>query len=717
MSSIHLAIDYPQTDLWVSTERRQMLHAGPPLAKLRWQYRITDGGLWSGSATVKIPSDTEAYERLVSRGAAANAWIYWDRDESDATALDETTDLIWFGVAEDAQADRTGQEVTLRLRGAGQYLKDSLYTGTHEGETLGTIAAAVLDAVVADTHIPVTTRDVDAGGVMARKVTLDFDNTPADRVLKRLAELAGGPSRVLWGVEPGATSDNYGQAFFRLWGGHSYEKDSSIAPTVYTIGRDQVVTYRVEALNSDIRNSVTVIGDVIDDPTPGSARTFYVGTATSRDSIDQFGMRRQILTDSSLKNDGVCAIKAAGIVKEKAARKLKADLKAEIDLDAGATEATKAKGVIQSTLARPSALLLVRDTDKTIRRWGDSQTAYRATRNTTTAAYSFLEFINAPTGSDAPTQDPTPGLSSGDKRLYVAKMAFGSTAYSSQGLSVMELLKRYVVLWVPSAGKWKLAVGWRNTSGTWAVLATSSTLITSAQLLSEHATALEVSYLSGTQHTVRSLWSDGTNAYQMTSNTVTNANLNTEGSAKFLNINAVASATGSTAPAFPGDCGTADYSAVEIYRDWSGNAQDFIKLHATEHAPWQRHGDLVCLANPAMTDSSTGYGWMRYAWGNATLDGEYKWRLQGDAADSRFGEVTNFTRRNYAWRLGLGADSAPYGTHLELQPMSATCEFSGHGSRVVTSIKGNVGLKPASTAIDELASRIQDVEENTRKSS
>lgn len=719
MPRLRLVIDKPSPDLWSASSREVMVSATSNLSKLEWAYRVADGGCWNGKAEIVLPDGGYAWTRLVEQGATGLAWIYWDRDEGDASALDEETDLLWFGIAEDAEAARGGNTVELRLRGAGRFLKQFTYTGDHEAESIHAIADAAIQAVIDEGDSPITALDTDNAGALLRKVSISFENATLDVVLKKLADLAGGPTEVAWGVRPSADSDNFGTAYLKLWTGHLYEKDASVDRTAASVDQAQLYAYDISAKNSDIYNHITVIGDEIDGDPNDTGRTFYEAVATSPESIVQFGLRKKVVRESSLTNDGQCALLAAGIAASLGARRIMGSVKLFDAMSGYATlgGATDKANNIVTRLKNPAKILIVRDKDKPYIAWGDSQTIYSAERNASTARFSTIDTANGPTGADIVIQDPKT-LAVGNKRLYELTRTQTSVAYSTTGPYIMEVEGRLSMFYYPSGGNWKLGIGYKNTGGAWVSFGLSAATRTAAQLAAEHTVALEVRYASASNMTLAAYWSNGTTTTQMLTGTLAYASLYGTGTPQKIIVNGMA--WNGSAPAPAGDCSGADYSQVIIWRDWdetgANTTTTFLDAHANETAPFKHWADLVLMTNAGLTDASTPpNGWVRYAFGNATLDGEYIWAPSYSGSESVFEAGTAFSRRNYSWQLGDGDNARPLGTHIELRPLQARFKHSGDASPLQIEISAESSSRKASDTIEELIERVTEAEENARK--
>lgn len=730
MTRLRLAIDLPTADLWSDSARRSMLNVSENLSKLEWEYRPAKGGAWKGRAVAKLLEDGPAWDRLVRGGASGLAWIYWDRDPNAADGLDESTDLLWFGLAEDAAVDRDGSTVSFNLRGAGEFLKRSIYTGTHRGESIHDIADAIFDSMIptdsggtgADDN-PVKAKDTDNVGGLLRKVSIDFDAAKVDRCLSQLAALAGGPSRVAWGVRPGATSSAFGVAYFKAITGDLYEKEASLDRRMFSIAAGELRGYSVEAKNSDVENVVTVIGDELELDPDQTARRFYSATSICQESVELYGRRATIVRESSLQTDGQCALVAAGECQARASRKVLAKVDASIVLANRVTVGPSSRlGLIQTALKSAGKLVTVRDRQRPLRFWGDSRKAYHAERDASTARYLDVDTSSGPTGSDLVVQD-VHNLVANDQRLYVLKGARGSVAYTSQGLDVFEIEKRHLLLWSetsPASGVWRLVIGKRNAAGSWVSLVTSGgTTRTTAQLLAAHTLALEIKYSSAANYTATAYWSDGGTVTQMATATEAKANVSTTGTPAHLLVNGGASGVGVLTPTVAGDCGSADYGVLEVWRDWSGTAAAFLATHDNEPAPFKRFGDLVLHTNFGITadGTATGAAQVRYAFGQATRPFGFDATPINAAASSQFEDVTTLLRRNYAWALGDDLAPAEYGTHLGIIPTRARVRYSGADLPVLLALEGEGGTRPASEYVQSAAEAAAKTEEITRKGS
>ena len=722
MAQLRLVVDRPTSDLWDDAERRAMLSAGGSISLLEWENRIAEGGLWQGKAKVRVLEDGPSWDRLVRGGATGLAWIYWDRDLSAADGLDEETDLLWFGVAEDARVSRDGNEVALRLRGAGQFLKQSTYTGDHEAESIHDIADAVLDSMIPvgsggtgldDT--PVKAKDTDDAGTLSRKVSIAFDHTPVSRALKQLAALAGGPSRVAWGVRPATASSSFGVGYMKLWAGHLYEKEASTDRRMFTLERGQVASYHVEARNSDVRNVVTVIGDELGLDPDDTAREFHSATAECEESIKLYGRRAATIRDSSLQTDGQCALVAAGECQASASRRVRAKVKALVRMtDVVTVGASSVYGLVQTALKVPAKVVTVRDRNRPLRFWGDSQQVYHAERDASTARYLEVETASGPTGADLVIQDPAT-LGSGDKRLYEVTRVQTDNNYSTTGLYILEVDERLGLFYFPSGGAWKLGIGYKNSGGTWVSFGVSAATRSNAQIAAEHTVALEVAYQSGTNMGLAAYWGDGTTTTQMLTGALAYSSIYSTGTPSRILLNGMGSAGAAPLPA--GDCSGADYSQLLVWRAWSGATATFLNNHGNQGPPFKRLGDLVLATNFGLTEggAATDSGQARYAFGQTTRPRGWDAEPKNAGATSQFEDAATFTRRNHAWACGDDLAPAEYGTHLDLLPMRARFGYRGPDAPLSVKLEGEGGTRPASEAILLAAEAAAATEEITRK--
>lgn len=711
MPRIRLVIDEPTSDLWDDAERRAMLSASANLVDLRWEYRVAEGGCWGARATLDLPAGSYVRQRLVDQGKAGLAWICWDRDETTA-APDEETDLLWFGLVEDAATARAGDLVEIELRGAGEFLRDTLYTGTHKGVSIHDIADAIFDAAIADAQNPITAKDTDNAGALLRKVSIEFTRERADKALQKLAALAGGPAMVCWGTRPSAASSAFGTGYFQLYAGHLYEKDASVDRRAFSVDRSQIIDYESNAKSSEVINHVTVVGGEIEGDPLSDTREFYSGVAYSQASINRYGLRKKTIYDTSLSSDGQCALVASGKCRDSASRRIEA--RAEIVDEMSnriVTGAPKYYGLVQTAAKWPARIVTLRDQARSFRAWGDSQKVYRALRDASTARYSTVETANGPTGADIVIQDPKT-LASGNKRLYEITRVQTDAAYTTTGPYIMEVDERLSLFYFPSAGAWKLGIGYKNIGGTWTSFGLSTATRSNAQIGAEHTVALEVAYQSGTLMGLAAYWGDGTTTTQMLTGTLAYSSIYGTGTPTRILLNGMGSSGGAPAPA--GDCSGADYSQLLVWRAWSGTTASFLNAHRNQTAPFQRWGDLVLMANPAITNGTSA--WVRYAFGNATLAGEYAWTPGNAGASSLFATGSAFSRRNYAWMLGDEEHSATMGTHYEVAMEKVRCDFGGRDAPLRIKITGAGATPLASEQTADLAKRIDEAQENATKS-
>jgi len=720
MANIRLVIDAPVRDLWTDASRKVLLSTSAGLMDLEFNYRVAAGGVWGGSAKIILTENGEAWRRLVEGGAAGVAWIYHDRDLDDCTAFDDATDLLWFGVVDSATAERGGDIVTLRLRGAGEFLKDFRYTGVHEGETIGSIASTVAQSMIDAGDTPVKSKDIDTLGASSRKVSVEFKDEPINKVMKALVELAGGESFFSYGVKPAATASSYGTLYFKAWTGHLWEKSGSADRAIASVDKSQLISHTIDSSASGVFNDIKVVGEEIEGDPADTSRVFYTGTAASEESIALYGRRKKTVSESGLRNDGQCLIAAASKARALCSRELKVKTTL-FDSLSGLVTANEGGTLKYYSplyyLKNGGKLLVVRDKPKDYRAWGDSKSIYAATRNATTARYSVIDTGNGPTGADIVNFDPHTMSSTSDRRLVEwTRRQVSTTATSSPAtLYIGEVENRLSIAWYASGGAWKLLIAKRDNTGTWGPAAVSAGTVTTAKIQAEHTVALEYYWVSSGTIQVAGHFSDGTTVTTMIAGTnISLSTLYSTGSTDKIVLNGLALNAG-VAPA--GDASSADYSQVLVWKSWSGTTASFLGGHQNTTPPFKRYGGLVLMTNAGLRDSNDA-AFVRYAFGNGTLDGEYAWTTSAVSSESEFqDDSADFTRRNYDYQLGTRVNQRALGTHLEVYPEKIKVTHNGSTAPLLVEVQGFGGLMSASEAIEEVNDRVTEASKNAEKGS
>lgn len=716
MPLLRLTIDQHTSELWDSSKRRVLAAISSGIQRLEWTYRIAEGGFWGGTVVCKLNPDGKPYDDLVRRGLSGVARIYWIRDETDADAFEDEAELLWFGIAEDAKTKRNDSLVELKLRGVGQFLKSILVTKDFTGKKLGEAVKAVLDDVIAADGSPVTAKDVDLGGVAQRRVSLEFDRVPADRVLRELADHAGGPSRVAWGVRSDADSDDMGTAYFKLWAGHLYEKDVTVERRIYTVPGSAVIKRQVSTVSSDIVNSVTVLGAEIDQRIQRSGKRFYEATVEAKDSINRFGRREKFIEDSGLRSDGQCALLAASVVKERGNRRMEIDAEALIELKDRSTADGEHFGVLQRTIKWPGTITLIRDSDKPYIPWGDSQEVYHATRQTGSKNFLTIDTSAAPTGTDEPLFDLTTGLTSGAKRLYLMLCRRPSTATPLININVIELDQGIGAGWTVAGANWRLTIYKRNTSGNWVSVATS-TAFTTAQLAEERTVAIRVEYVSSTQFKVYAYqYRTGTGTVGIIpATTITHSTIYASAGQSRIYLNAMGSTAADTFyAAANGDSQEVEIGYFAVLKDWTGTVTSLMDDIALKQFPFKLYPNLALLTN--FGQQKAGKGMVRYAFGQSTREIGFDAEATGSGSNSQFEERTAaFTSfRTHSWLLGNDLASRALGTQLELLPFKATVKYGGPSAPLRVRISGESGSRLATDAISAISESVAKAQENQR---
>jgi hypothetical protein len=708
---LRLTIDQHSSDLWSSSKRRLLAAVSSGIQRLEWTYRIAEGGFWDGSLVCKLNPDGKPYDDLVRRGLSGVARIYWIRDETDSAAVEDESELLWFGIAEDAKTKRNDSLVELKLRGVGQFLKTILITKDFTGKKLGEAVKAVLDDVIAADGSPVTAKDVDLGGVSQRRVSLEFDRVPADRVLRELADHAGGPARAAWGIRSDADSDDMGTAYFKLWAGHLYEKDVTVERRIFTVPGSSVIKREVSTVNS-----VTVLGAEIDQRIQRSGKRFYEATVEAKDSINRFGRREKFIEDSGLRSDGQCALLAASIVKERGNRRMEIEAEALIELKDRSTAAGEHFGVLQRSIKWPGTVTLIRDSSRPYIPWGDSQEVYHATRQTGSKNFLTIDTSAAPTGTDEPLFDLTTGLTSGAKRLYLMLTTRSAVVAPLINLNVIELDQGLGAGWTAAGANWRLTIYKRNSAGSWVSVATS-TAFTTAQLAEERTVAIRVEYVSGTQFKVAGYqYRTATGAVNIIPSTnVTHSTIYASAGQDRIYVNAMGSSALDTfAGATNGDSQELELGYLAVLKDWDGAVTDLMDDVGLMQFPFKLYPKLALLTN--FGQQKAGKGMVRYAFGQSAREIGFDAEATGSGSNSQFEERTAaFTSfRTYSWLLGNELASRALGTQLELLPFKATVKYGGPGAPLRLRISGESGSRLATDAISAISESVSKAQENQR---
>jgi hypothetical protein len=716
MPLLRLTVDQHTSELWNSSKRRLLAAVSSGIRKLEWSYRVAEGGQWDGVVVCKLNPDGKPYDDLVRRGLSGVARIWWVRDETDSTAVDDEAELLWMGLAEDAKVVTDSSLVELKLRGVGQFLETVLITRDFSGRKLGLAVQDVMDDIIAATGSPVTAKDVDLGGVASRRVSLEYDRTPADRVLRELAELAGGPGRVCWGIRTDTDSADMGTGYFKLWTGHLWEKDSGTEDRIFSIPGQWVRRHKTSTISSDIVNAVTVVGAEIKQRQVEADRRFYEASVEAADSVKRFGRREKFLEDSGLRSDGQCALVAAAMVKERGNRRMEVDLELQVPLKDRLTASGEYHGLLQRTLKWPGTLTVVRDEEATRIPWGDTQNVYHAVRATGAKNYLSIDVGSAPTGSDAPLFDLTAALGSTDKRLYLLLNKRPTLTAPLVGVNVIELEGALGAAWVQAGANWRLAILKKDASGTWVSVGTS-TAFTAAQLAEEHTIGIVVEYQSATQFKVSAYLyrvATGTTNIFAATNIAHSTIWGSSGQTRIY-VNAAGSTGIDTFPAGAyGDSQELELGYLAVLRDWSGTVTALMDDIALQAFPFRRYGDLVLHTNFGQTKA--GKGLVRYAYGQTTRTIGFDADPKGNSSESVIQEETSaFTSfRSYSWLLGNELASRVMGTHLELLPFKGTVRYGGPEAPLRVRLSGETGSRLATEAIRGLGESIAKAQENQR---
>ena len=713
---LKLVVNGPSTNIYTLSNHRIALHAEHSLSDLRWNFALAEGGLLDGEARVKMDPDSAVYDQIVRRGQSGVASIIWVRDEATGANYDAETDMFWIGLVEDAEVERLSNLVRFRLRGAGSILEDLTFTGEFNGEKITDVAYEVLAAAVATGSL-VSTREVDTGGVLQRRITKSYDRTPVAKILKELAEAAGGPAMVAWGVRPpDNAATETGVAYFKIFGAHLYEKDSGAVdpPRAFSLGARMAATKRLEFITSEIKNVVTVIGDRLKSR-PDEARANVAATAQSQDSIGRYGRRYLTLQDTSLNNEGQCAAVAAGKVIELASRRVETTVEGYVPLTNAPSITEKAKNFVNDTILRPGKVFTVRDEGENFMAWGDNQLALITDRDATVPEFLRIEFTDPPT-TDPPMIDLNGSMGSGNARIFIVLQRRPAMVSPVVGAAVMELDRGIGVAWRETgAGTnvWKLATLYRDAAHAWTLLGQSTTTYTTAELATAHLIALEVSYNSATVHNVKTWIMRSGTAVAMTNHTLAAANISNTHTANRIYLNAVGTTAVDT-PTNNGDCFATETLWLAAYKTWPSGVSVTTHLQniGLGRPPWRRYRDMILMTDFGKYDDDNQLTLVRYAFTQVLRRAAWDGYLIGG---STIAAATSFTARNYSWLLGSGTYGHKLGTHVEVVPAEVEFRYGGPEAKLHVEIEGSTGARTASAALQELAIAVQEAQENARK--
>ena len=166
---------------------------------------------------------------------------------------------------------------------------------------------------------------------------------------------------------------------------------------------------------------------------------------------------------------------------------------------------------------------------------------------------------------------------------------------------------------------------------------------------------------------------------------------------------------------FDGDSGKLELVKAEIWNGtWIGAATSTMDAHANEASPFKRYEKLILQTNLGVVDAN-GDALVRYAYGQTTRVSAFDASPQGSAGKSIIGTSENLTPRNYSWLCGNRMRPRRFGTHAEIIPARATVAWQGPDSPLRISLKGIAGARTGSEFLEDLADRIGEAQENTRK--
>lgn len=714
MATLRLHLDRATVPLWDTDERQALINASQELADLRWEYDIVAGGCGAGDASLRMSPGTPAYETLVERGQAAVAWIWWVRDANEADAEDAETDLLWVGMAEDAEVDEDSGLVTIRLRGAGDWLEELRFTGSYEYEKITTIASDIFQAAITAGDSPITTKAIDTSGVLQRRVSVSWEDVSLRRALQELQDLAGGPSMVSFGVRPADDQDDYATGYFLNWEGHLYAKTAIATPRlVYSLTEQNLTKLRRRSTSQDVRNAIIVLGDEI----PGSGTrdespSVYRGEAEAGESIERFGRRELLIEERALKSHGACALYASGVAAARASLDREIECDALLSVRSEPSNAQLAENLLSTTLARSGRFLTVRTPVPPYIPWGDGRKLLRNRRETDGLYrnYSRIDLTGAPSGADAPLFDLNSALSPGDKRMYIILGQRPSITATSPG--IIELDRGIAMRWTDTgSGNYALQMGYRNTSGNWIALSTTATRRTAAELANPHLVALGVEYSTALIHRFHAYHMDIANGgAAMGTDVMTVANISSTATPNLMYLNAAFS-TG--VDAFSTSAGTSDdydIAWVAAVNDFPATGIDtWLEDFGVGEFPFKKMGDLVLFCNFAQIDpNDADASLVRYAYGQSSPASEYSHQLWSGHSNGYVEDTSIFSSwRSYDWLLGERRAPRKLGQNAEVIPATAKCYYGGAGMPIGIDIRG---LKGSQRQTDFLLQALEAIE-------
>lgn len=332
-SRIVVVVDEVNDSPFDSTARRTLGAFSKNIISCDWTYAPASGGVKDASVKLRLPRGS-SIRKAFDGGRFGLVSIYRTNHLAELPTSGSYVDLtqnfdnnersylLFQGIAESTSAEDTSDSASFKVKGLSSWLKDLEYTGTFTDTSVGQIFTAVMTDVIARSNQPIksyVTEDMTLTGivpnsfhVLHRKVagTIEYKNAKVSKILKDLQAEAGGTSAVTFGVRCGATSDNYGEAYFLVWRGEGwtpdYQEDASTLDAIAPIPYSRVTKYETEYDTSGIVNSVEVYG-----ATDSTGLASFTGSATSEFSIKSFGLRHDTVTNSALLSNKSCENYAA----------------------------------------------------------------------------------------------------------------------------------------------------------------------------------------------------------------------------------------------------------------------------------------------------------------------------------------------------------------------------------------------------------------------
>jgi hypothetical protein len=263
------------------------------------------------------------------------------------TSDSEVDEVAWNGRIRELTYDRATRAITILGEGWIAALDEAIVPSYRATASIRDAVKEVLGYVTrgagVDHEFPIADVQLTAlKSILDTRQKWDFLNVTVRSALQTiLATLPGmtglGGAGMVWGVNSGSLFGRTYQrpVFYLLQALHHYETDSTTPPSTAhfpTLDADASLTYRRIASFGDMRNDVTVYGaETSERPTP-SDLSRVKGRAQCKPSIDRWGRKQEVQTESDVVDGGLAARVAQAIVKRKASLGVHVDLKMTYDL-------------------------------------------------------------------------------------------------------------------------------------------------------------------------------------------------------------------------------------------------------------------------------------------------------------------------------------------------------------------------------------------------